>query len=174
MGVETSSIHHQRRWYYVAWITLLVGSLVLLGLWMRPSRQGQASLTINMAIKDLPQGTRAQVWIGPKEQWTGAGWNGAGAAFDQVIPVNTLNTTPMAVPLAYRRWMKGRIYIPSRTADLAVIRLLAPGQAPRYMAFSLQNDIYTGLLRPKGKISYKMEATWAGFSPEATRAPKVI
>ena len=76
--------------------------------------------------------------------------------------------------IEYRRWMKGRIYIPSRTADLAVIRLLAPGQAPRYMAFSLQNDIYTGLLRPKGKLSYKMEASWAGFSTEASRAPKVI
>ena len=174
MEAEKPSIHHQRRWYYVAWITLLVGSLVLLGLWMKPSRQGLASLTINMAIKDLPQGTRAQVWIGPKERWAGTSWNGAGATFDQVIQTSALATCPMPVPLAYRRWLKGRVYIPSRTADLAVIRLLAPGQAPRYMAFSLQNDIYSGLLRPKGKLTYNMAATWAGFTTEATRAPKII
>jgi len=160
-----TSIHHRRRWFYVLWSLLLISSLVLLALWRIPGSKGQATLTVNLTLKGLPTGTRMQVWAGPSAQWPEDQWKGEGARLDRQVSGEDVNTGPMQLELAYRRWQK--VYIPERTVDLVVFKVLPLQGSPKYFYISLKEDINAGSLRPKGRLSYQIKSNWQTLATSA-------
>jgi hypothetical protein len=67
--LETRSIHHRRRWYYLLWSGLLAASLGALALWLIPGQHGEGRLGINILLKEAPEGTVAQLWSGRAAAW---------------------------------------------------------------------------------------------------------
>jgi len=65
----TTSIHHQRRWYYVLWSVLLLSGLALYGRWQTPLRVERPLLGIAFEEQGLPTETAVEVWTGPTVQW---------------------------------------------------------------------------------------------------------
>lgn len=162
---DAGSIHHQRRWYYVLWSLLLGLSLGCWILWVIPGSRGQATLTLNLTFAGLPQGTKVQVWAGPKDRWQGKAWAAEDAVVNRVVQDGAVSLGPFPLSLAYRRWLK--TYIPGRTTDLVVVRLVAENGGVRYLPLSLREDLNTGFLAPKRKLSYGMVLDWTGLTPRA-------
>jgi hypothetical protein len=153
------SIHHRRRWYYALWVALLLLSAASLYLWERPAAQVQASLLIRLRVRGAPAGTQFQAWAGPAARWAGPAWKGEAAFAQGPLPGDGFLPFPvLRVPIARRRWV--RDYIPRRTWDLVMIRVVPPGAPPRYLALPLGTDIRTGLLRPGWKLSTTIDISF--------------
>jgi len=152
------SIHHQRRWFYVLWSVMLAASLGVLALWLIPAKQGHGTFTANLTIRNLPKGTRMQVWAGPAGKWPGAAWTGERLQSDQVIDQERFSSGPVDIPIAYRRWVKD--YIPRRTTDLVIIKATSPSGEVKFLQISLKDDLRSGLLIPKRRLAFTISANW--------------
>lgn len=156
--VVERSIHHRRRWFYILWCALLGASAVALAFWMVPERAGTSKFTLLLKVKELPSLTRVRVWAGPQSRWPGAAWTGQDAIAE--IRPSDEKVVMVALPLsvATRRWVKH--IIPSRTADLVVLRFEAPGQKARYLALPLGRDFRSGVLAPGRRMTLSLECDW--------------
>lgn len=160
------SIHHQRRWYYVLWTTLLGLSCLALLLWETPSATGLASLDVRLKVSGAPAGTRLQAWAGPWAQWPGAAWAGEGAFAElDLAPGGDAALPRVRMQVALRRFGLG--YLPRRTWDLVMVKFSAPGQAPRYLAVPCGQDIRTGLLRPHIRLTDSISISWNNLRVDA-------
>jgi len=163
---SSRSIHHRRRWFYVLWGVLLLGSLATLALWETPVRSGTAKLTLRLKVRELPVQTAVKVWVGPRGRWPGLAWTGqrAAASLQSVDENLILNALPL--PVGYRRWVKD--ILPRRTADLVVLRFENPREAPRYLALPLRQDWRSGFLAPRRVMTLSMECGWKGLPTDPT------
>jgi len=163
--VSPESIHYRRRWFYVLWAGLLLASLVALVLWNRPLRVEQASLQVSLEALGLPEGTQAQVWMGPRRACPRGAWDGAGA---QALPMAPAGPTPLPllrVPIARRRWVND--FIPSGTGEMVIVRLAPPGGQPaRFFILTLGADIRTGALTPGRRLLVTIQVKWANLKVE--------
>lgn len=153
------SIHVRRRWYYVLWTSLLALSCLALVLWETPTRRDLATLDVRIQVFGAPEGARLQAWAGPWGKWPGPSWAGGGAFADQPLPPGGAVKLPLLhVPIARRRFNLG--YIPRGTWDLVMVKFSAPSQAPRFLVVPCSQDIRTGLLRPKYKLTDSIDISW--------------
>lgn len=169
MHQSRPSIHHQRRWYYALWGVLLGLSLTAKLLWETPSRKGIAYLAVRLEVQDLPAGSRAQVWAGPRAQWEGAAWQGLGSVAGATVGPGEVSIPRIPLLVGYRRWVHND-FIPRRTSDLVVCRVLPPSGGPRYLAFPLKEDWRSGILRPGGHLALKLGCRWSDLSADPAGA----
>jgi hypothetical protein len=163
------TIHFRRRWYYVLWTALLLLSAGALALWERPVATDSAAFVLKLRVAGAPAGTRVQVWAGPQARWPGQAWQGEGAFAQEALPGDGALALPvLRVPIARRRWV--RDYIPRGTSDLIMVRFLAPGAPPRFLAVPLSQDIRLGALRPKWKLATTVALPWEKLDLDG-RAP---
>jgi hypothetical protein len=159
MRADPVSIHYRQRWFYVLWSVLLVSSCVLLGLWVRPARSGSGILSVQVKFQDIPEGASCKVWLGPRGAWKHRRWNGDDACLEKAFQGSVLDLGNLSVPIAYRRWQG--FYIPSRTSDLLVLRITPPSGETRYFAYSLREDLDSGMIRPGKRLRILFEKKWA-------------
>jgi len=153
------SIHFRRRWYYVLWTALLLLSAGALALWERPAAVDTAAFILKLKVAGAPAGTQVQVWAGPHARWPGQAWQGEGAYAQEALPGDGALTLPLVrVAIARRRWV--RDYIPRGTWDLVMVRFVAPGAPPRFLAVPLSQDIRLGALRPRWKLATTLTLPW--------------
>lgn len=153
------TIHHQRRWYYALWTALLALSCLALLVWETPARTELASLDLRIKISGAPAGTRLQAWAGPWARWPGPAWSGEGAFADLELPPGGAATLPLLrVHIARRRFGLG--YISRGTWDLVMVKVSAPGQAPRFLVLPCSQDIRTGLLRSRIRVTAEISSSW--------------
>lgn len=160
------SIHYQRRWFYALWCTLLLVSLGALAAWEIPSRRELAALDVAIQVQDLPAGTRAQAWEGPRKAWRGASWNGEGAWADLIL----VQAGPTPLPrtrlaIARRRWVHD--YIPRGTWDLVIVRLVPPSGPARYLVLDCSKDIRSGLIRKGLRLKVVISGIWGHLPVDA-------
>lgn len=164
--MTATSIHHQRRWYYVLWGTLLLASLVALGLWERPGSRDQGTLYLVLHVTGAPAGTQVQTWAGPSGSWKGP----ESVRWEGILPLPLSATgdaspPPLHLAVARRRWGSGTI--PRGTWDLVVVRFL-PAQGPaRYLLVSCASDIQDGLVRRGRRLSYEIGVAWTNLQVDA-------
>lgn len=158
MDTHSTSIHYRRRWYYVLWSVLLAASVGLLVLWRIPARSGEATIRLQLWVKDAPAGTRVGVWVGPRALWKGGK--------PEEIPSEPLSPNGKLVltrtlPVAYQRWVGG--CIPGKTADQVVL-VFQPVEGPvRYLSLSLREDWDKGVLQPGRKMFVAVQSNWKGL-----------
>jgi len=154
---DLRSIHFRRRWYYVLWVALLALSAGAWLLWERPLSIDHASLAFRIQVRNVPPGTRVQVWNGPWDRWPGPAWSGEGAAATDLNGDGFAALPVLSVQIGQRRWVRG--YVPRDTWDLLVLRLTPPDGPPRYFIQPLSDEIRMGELKPHWKLT-----TDAGFN----------
>lgn len=162
------SIHYRRRWFYVLWVALLLLSCGVWYLWERPLRLEQASLQVQLRVRNAPAGTRVQVWAGPVSRWEGRDWSGEGLAQAALQADGSAGLPLFHIQIARRRWVKD--YIPRGTWDLMMVKCTAPGAPPRYFALPLSEDIRKGVLRPRWRLTTTVSVPWDGL-PTDPKAP---
>ncbi|HWQ09797.1 MAG TPA: hypothetical protein VN436_11830 [Holophaga sp.] len=172
MQQSRPSIHHQRRWYYALWVGLLGLSLAAKVLWETPSRTGVAYLAVHLAVQDLPSGSQAQAWAGPRAQWEGAAWQGLGSVVGATVESGEVSIPRIPLPVGYRRWVRGDV-IPRRTSDFVVCRVLPPSGQPRYLAFPLKEDWRSGVLRPGAHLALDLGCRWRDLATDPAGAVPV-
>jgi len=154
-----TSIHHQRRGFYVLWVALLLVSAMALFLWERPVRTELASLQVKVRVTGAPEGTRILAWAGPSRSYAGHAWTSAGIFGDlPLAPDGTANLPLVRLHLARRRWNQG--WIPRGTWDLVMLKIVPPSGPLRYVPLSCAEDIHAGLLRPNLKTTYIINTSW--------------
>ena len=153
------SIHYRRRWFYVLWCVLLALSGLALLLWETPSARELASFEVLLSLPDAPAGTRVQAWAGPWAQWPGEAWSGADAFADLALGAGGLARLPVVrLHIARRRFHLG--YVPRGTWDLVMLKFSPPSEPPRYLALPCSQDIRTGVLRPKFRLTGSIDISW--------------
>ncbi len=153
------SIHYRRRWFYALWVFLLVLSGLALLVWEMPVRTDTAALQVRIHVTGVPEGTRTQAWAGPWKTWPGKDWTGAGAFGDLAVPPSGTIVLPVVrLSIARRRFNLG--YIPRGTWDLVMVKFVPPSGPPRFIALPCSQDIRTGLLRPKYKLTDSIDTSW--------------
>lgn len=155
------SIHFRRRRYYALWSLLLVLSIAAKVLWEIPVRTGTADLDLRCQITGLPEGSRLQAWSGPKNQWSNIPWDKAGTLAQVEAGPGSVKLPLMTLPVGFRRWVHD--YIPRKTADLVVLRILPKSGLPRYSVFPLGSDWHSGLLQPGKRMLMTINCPWAGL-----------
>lgn len=169
----TTSIHHQRRWYYVLWSVLLLSGLALYGRWLTPLRVERPLLGIAFEEQGLPPETVVEVWTGPTGQWRPK--PAASPAGFRPLPRNGKGQLAMGateLPMAIRRWVKPAL-IPARSHDLVVLRFTLPGQDARFLFLSLREDWQTGLLRPGKRLYYTIRPKWDALRTDPALPPEL-
>lgn len=160
------SIHYRRRWFYVLWTGLLLLMIGVWILWETPKARVQASLAMRLELSGAPKGCRVQAWAGPKAQWPGSAWGGQGAFADLPLDDNGQAILPLLrVPIAQRRWLKAD-YLRRGTSDLIMLKITPPGAPSRYCLVSLAEDISSGLLRPKWRLTFIVHKPFGSLTPE--------
>ncbi|BDU78422.1 hypothetical protein [Mesoterricola sediminis] len=160
-----ASIHHRRRWFYVLWTCLLLLSLGALVLWNLPTRTDQASLQMGVVIPDAPSGARVQVWAGPRARCPHPAWDGRGSLGEAALgPAGDARLPLLRVPIARRRWVKD--FIPGRTWEIVLLRVVVPGQPDKFIIYPLTLDIRAGLLGPGRKLLITSQSKWAKLRVE--------
>jgi hypothetical protein len=153
------SIHYRRRWSYVALTALLLLSAAALVLWERPRRLDLAAFQLTVNVKGAPEGTRVQAWAGPWESWPGPAWDGRDAYADTRLQGAGSAALPVVhLHIARRRWVAATI--PRLTWDLVMLRLTPPSGPARYACCPCDEDIRSGLLRPRLKLTVVMDVSW--------------
>jgi hypothetical protein len=166
---SSPSIHFQRRWFYALWVILLAVAAGAWILWEKPASWSQASLVVQLKLRDVPLGTRIQAWNGPRAQWPGASWAGLGAFADLPLQADQTLTLPtLRVPIAERRWVR-KDYIPRGTGDLVVLKVTPPGGPSRYFLLPLAEDLHSGLLKPKWKLTVFINKSFNGLTLDCRR-----
>jgi hypothetical protein len=160
------SIHHQRRWYYALWTSLLLASSIALFLWERPVRRELATVCVMVQIPGAPKGTQVQAWAGPWSSWKGARWSGADAFCSMPLaPTGRTSLAPVRLHIARRRWGPGTI--PRGTWDLVMLRFVPPQGNPVYLAVPCSQDIRTGLIRQGLKLYFEINTPWENLPVDA-------
>lgn len=167
---QARSIHHERRWYYVLWCTLLAASLAALGLWETPSRTGSADLAFQVRIMNLPPGCAAQLWAGPKKAWPAADQRPPLSQAGRPLPAGGEVIGSLKLRVGYRRWVGG--YIPRRTDDLAILKVQPKTGTARYYAFPLDQDWQTRVLHPGQRMKISGAVDWDGLWLDSASVPK--
>lgn len=164
---EITTIHHQRRWFYVLWGVLLAAALVVWALWLVPGQRGEGTLTVRLRMAGAPTGMVGQVWTG-----TSAAWERGHPAFGPEMRLGEdgwLSFTPQRIPIARRRWWK---LLHPATANQAVLRFSAPGERAKFVFIDLTGDLNRGFLRENRTLGYAIEFDWntiAGADGSPTR-----
>ena len=155
----SGSIHYRRRWFYVLWAALLLASLAALALWETPRSRDEATLKVQFRSPSaVPPGTVVQAWVGPSARRPDAAWLGEGSFVEAPLGASQRVTLPvLKVKLGPRRWVKGA-FVPRATWDLLLLRILRPGEAPRYVFMPLAGDLTSGLLRARHLLYYEITA----------------
>jgi hypothetical protein len=159
------SIHFQRRWFYVLWCVLLFASLAAFAAWETPSRRELGALDVAIDVRDVPAGTRAQAWEGPRKAWRAA-WNGEGAWADLVLAKEGPTPLPRTrLAIARRRWVHD--YIPRGTWDLVIVRLTPPSGPARYLVLDCSKDIRAGVIRKGFRLKVVISGVWSHLPVDA-------
>jgi len=137
-------------------------------LWEVPLQNGVASLDLRCQIKDLPAGSRMQVWAGPKDQWPNIPWHQIETPVQADPASGKVRMPLMILPVALRRWIHD--YIPRGTADLIVIRIEAKPEKPRYCVIPLGMDWRSGSLRPGRRMFMSVSSPWEGMDTDLAEA----
>lgn len=167
----TTSIHHQRRWFYALWVVLLLASAGAYRQWRIPARVERPQLLLAVETLHLPGPVEVAVWKGPEAAWPGAAWNGSGAAFQgRPDAQGRLEVPPLEVPFAVRRWVR-QDFIRSASQDLVVLRFTPAGQPSRYLHMPLKRDWYQGLLKDRKRLQVKVRQAWESLAQEAGVPP---
>jgi len=157
------SIHHQRRWFYLLWSTLLALSLFTWTLWVIPGEKGYVELTLLLRLSGVPNNTQVQVWVGPKKYWPKPTNFIQVASFYQSTKTNEVTKIgPFRAFIAYRRWI--HLYIPEKTDDLIVITFTPVSGAKKYLTLALSDDINTGLLTPPRRMTETLTSSWSDLN----------
>lgn len=152
---EITTIHHQRRWFYVLWGVLLAAALVAWALWLIPGHRGVGTLTLRLRMAGAPAGMVAQVWTGPASSW-----KEGEQAFGSEVRVGKdgwLSFAPLRIPIVRRRWWK---LLHPATVNQAVLRLSAPGEKSKFVFLDLNGDLNRGFLREDRTLGYAFEFDW--------------
>lgn len=169
---SATSIHYRRRWFYALWTSLLALSCVALFFWERPARTERASLQVILHVKGAPAGVRVQGWAGPRGRWQGEAWQGDGAFGDlPLMPDGAVTLPVVRLAIARRRWNLGTI--PRGTWDLVMVKLTPPQGPPRYLAVPCAQDIRTGLLRPRFRLTQTIDVSWMNLGVDAKPAIRI-
>lgn len=150
----TLSIHRQRVWFYVLWVSLLCITLGAWYLWERPVQRGYAKLTLRFDISGLPPGTQASLWCTSMEDISQNAWRRATLS----QPSKNQIRMQLETRIAWRRWVKD--YIPRLTDDVVVVRFEAPQASARYFFLDLREDIYKGWVRIDRDFWMEVGCAW--------------
>ncbi len=168
-----SSIHHQRRWFYVLWVVLLLGSLGLLVAWRIPKVSGTWTLRPAVLIRQLPGRCSVEVWAGPRAAWDHPTWQGAVLVQQTQLDSDArVQLNPVKMAIALRRWTG--YPIAERTWDACVLKITSPAGETRFMAYPLKPDLVSGILVPRRILMVDMESRWPGLSltpPTGSKLP---
>jgi len=157
-----SSIHYQRRWFYVLWTILLLASCCFLLFWNKPYKAGYGQLTIILHIKEIPDGTQIKTWIGPKNNWPKTTKKFIEASINQYSKNDSAITIgPLKVFVAYRRWIHS--YIPRGSDDFVVITFIPKLGPAKYITLSLSDDINSGYFAPPRRMTEIVTNSWFGM-----------
>lgn len=170
LPVGVRSIHYIRRWFYVLWCGLLLGSLVALGLWNRPVNAGTADLTVGIRVMNVPPGCTAQIWAGPTKSWPSADLVSPLTQHGTPLTADGIGAAYLKLHVGYRRWIGG--VIPSRTDELVVMKFQPKSGPPRYFPIPLGKDWHTRLLRPGQRMGITTTIDWDGLWPDPDLMPK--
>lgn len=165
------SIHWRRRRWYVLWACLLLGALGFWGWWETPAVSGVGHVMLTLRAADLPAGSRIEIWTGPSKSWEPgrSAFQGPWVVTDSA---KALPLPPIELKAGLRRWHQG--YIPRLTSDLLILRLDLPGNAPRYAAYDLSQDLDHGLAGPHRRLMISSPIPWKTFSEDASRPSPLL
>ncbi len=159
------SIHFRRRWYYALWVSLLLLSAGALVLWERPASTSEASLVVKLDLPGAPAGCRIQAWVGPWAQGRNLDWGAAGLLQADLQADGQASLPLVRVRIARRRWVPD--YIPRATWDLMVLRIMPPAGPPKFYCLPLSEDIRSGVLRAKWRLTTVIQVPWDGLQTDA-------
>lgn len=162
-GGSARSIHYQRRWYYALWGSLLLGSLVLYGLWTTPVAAGTGFISAEIRLVGAPEGTRLDYRLVRLKD--------LGRHDALFAPGDGYSTGKVSVPILRRRWT-GKVFETSPCAIL--IRLTPPGGGGRYAWMNFWGDLETGLLSNKRRIALRVPVGWDTLSTAESDPTKLF
>ena len=137
-------------------------SLILWILWIIPSKKGQAELIFAFHISDIPEDTEVRGWLGPKNTLFFPLKANPNINLTKNTKGSSLITLgPIETSISYRRWT--RLYIANETNDTAAFVFLPKHEPPRYLLISLSEDINSGLLAPRRRMTETITTSWTGL-----------
>lgn len=146
------SIHHQRRWFYVLWCTLLGVSLVALGFWLRPVAAGEGSMSFEFQVEGAPAEVTMSYWVGRGETPFGRG--GVYQAAEG------LRIPRIRIPILQRRWVRD---IHPKAVRVVVVRFQSGSQS-RFVLYDLKKDLRAKVMRDRRNIGIRVQFQWGALS----------
>ncbi|HET6330948.1 MAG TPA: hypothetical protein VFF76_09190 [Holophagaceae bacterium] len=166
------SIHWRQRWWYALWVALLLGASGFWAWWETPAVSGIGHVVARVWVKDLPAGSKVEVWTGPAKAWKQDAPGFQGPWMVQDDAAKPLPLPPLEIRAGLRRWHQG--YIPRLTSDRLVLRIDPPEGAPRFAAYDLQRDLDAGLAGPHRRLLISTSLKWAALSMDASRPSPLL
>lgn len=162
---DPRSIHHRRRWYYVLWVTLLALSLGALHLWRTPVPMGDWTLRLKVRLNEARGPVKVRVWFGPehllRQKTLDASWDRC----TEALPADATHAfQDLRIPLLRRRWTSHPF--PEKNGEALVLAFSQEGQADRYLAIPLKEDLWTVLMRHKRVTSLDIVTQWSSLPLE--------
>lgn len=161
---KDATVHGQRRWFYGLWAGLLALAAAAYVLWEKPAALEHTKIQMTLVVPGTPPGTRARVWAGSVGALRRTGPNELLQAAPDIEFSGYARLPDVPVQIARRRWVKATI--PGRTTEAVIVRLSAPGEAPRFFFYDLRMDVEDGFLKDRALLSLTMTLAWNRLNPD--------
>lgn len=155
------SLHHQRRWYYVLWSSLLALSLVAYGFWLWPVAAGQGAMAFHFGMDGAPGPVTLSYWVG-----RGGDALGQGGSY-QAVP--GLETPKIPIAILQRRWVRD---LHPKAPRLVLLRFQSGGQS-RFALYDMKEDLRAGVLKDHRLVGIRAQLTWDALSDSESAPTKL-